>query len=86
MSINQQTKMLYEDLEKVSGVVSWRIGKLANALLEQAKSDHPDNVALAALDPFTQGNGGHIKGLSGPQVRALVGQIVAATKTAPAIA
>ena len=80
-----QAKALADDLKTAKGTISWQIGKVINALLESAKQEHPDNIALAQLDPLN-GQAGHIVGMSADDVRAIVGQIVAATRPAPTVA
>jgi hypothetical protein len=59
------------------------VGKVANALLEQAQGEHPDNVALSVIDPFKSGpDKKFISHMSADDVRAIVGQIVSATEPA----
>jgi len=80
-STYNQAKSLFDDLEKAEGQVSWQIGKVGNALLEQAKQENPDNVALAQLDPFEESShGGYIVHMTATDVRAIIRQIVTATK------
>jgi hypothetical protein len=82
-----QAKSLNEDLKGAKGPVSWQVGKMVNALREKAKEEQPDNVALAVLDPLTPGpNDVYISGMQAGDVRAIIGQIVAATDTGPSIA
>lgn len=82
MSIYTQSQALFDDLKSAKGSgVSWQIGKVVNALLEKAKEDEPDNVALAVLDPLEQRTGTqYVDCATYEDVRAIVGQITAATK------
>ncbi len=86
-STHIQLSALLDDLKSASsGAVSWRVGKVFNALLEKAKEEHPDDVALAAIDPLTAGSGNeYIASMSVNDVRAIIGQAVAATDTGPSI-
>lgn len=78
--VNYQASKLLDDLKGAKGKVSWRVGKMVNALLEMAKKENPDNVTLSVLDPLEPGpNEMFIKGVEADDVRAIVGQIVAAT-------
>jgi hypothetical protein len=84
-----QAESLLEDLKGArppQGRVSWQVGKIANALLAKAQAEEPDNVVLATIEPFKPGVGGtYIEGMFIDDVRAIVGQIIAATRTAPSI-
>jgi hypothetical protein len=82
-----QAATLLEDLKSSKGTsVSWQIGKVANALLEKAKEEEPDNVSLAVLDPFKQRSGTeYVHCASYDDVRAIIGQIAAATDHGPSI-
>lgn len=81
MSTYSQAKSLFDDLVGAHGAVSWQIGKVGNVLLEQAKQEQSDNAALAALDPFEPAaNRYYIANVQADGVRAIVGQIVAATE------
>lgn len=75
-----QSNALAGDLGNATGLVSAQICKVVNVLLAEAKKEHPDNVALAALEPFKPNMRS-----GADNVRAVVGQIVAAT-TPPAAA
>jgi hypothetical protein len=84
LSTHSQTQSLLDDLKGAKDNVSWQIGKVINALLEKGKEEHPDNVALAVLDPLTPGpSDKYISGMDAADVRAIVGQIAAATKPPP---
>lgn len=75
-----QAKALAVDLAKAASPVNWQVGKLVNALVEQAKKEHPDNVALATVDPLTtDGDAVYVRNANADAVRAIVGQLVAAT-------
>ena len=82
---HEQAKALAGDLAKASGpTVAWQTGKIVNALLERAKSEQADNVVLAAIDPLRQhGTTARVSQLNWDDVRAIVGQIVAATTPGP---
>lgn len=86
-STHIQAAALFDNLKGATGPVPWQIGKLANALLEKAQEEEPDNVALQAIDPFhARSDGRYIELLDAVAVRALIGQIATATRGAPAIA
>ena len=82
MSTYTQAQALFDDLKNAKGTsVSWQIGKVANALLQKAQEEEPDNVAFAALEPFKQRrNTNYIDSATFDDLRAIVGQIAAATK------
>lgn len=85
-----QAESLLKDLQGAKpphGGVSWQVGKIANALLAKAKEEEPDKAVLAAIEPFKPGIGEtYVEGMFIDDVRAIVGQIVAATRTAPSFA
>ena len=84
---NIQASSLLADLKGAKGAVAWQVGKIVNALLAKALEEEPDNVVLQAIDALTPGpNDKYIAGMQADDVRAVVGQIVAATDGAPAIA
>ncbi len=86
-STHIQAQGLVDDLGHAKGAVSWQVGKISNALLVKAKEEQPDNVALAAIDPFQPGpNEKYIEGAQAEDVRAIIGQIARATDTGPSIA
>jgi hypothetical protein len=81
-----QASSLFDDLKGATGPVSWQVGKIGNALLTKAQEEEPDNVALAAIDLFQEtSGGGYIASMKGPDVRAVIGQIAAATNHGPSI-
>lgn len=81
-----QATSLLNDLKGAKGNVSWQVGKMVNALREKALEEEPDNVTLSVLDPLTPGPSDHyIKNMDADDVRAIVGQIVAATDHGPSI-
>jgi hypothetical protein len=81
-----QAASLLDDLKGANGKVSWQVGKMVNALREKAIEEEPGNVTLAVLDPLTPGpNDIHIRDAQADDVRAIVGQIVAATDHGPSI-
>jgi hypothetical protein len=85
-STHIQTQSLFDDLTSAKGSVSWQVGKIANALLEKAKEEQPDNVELGVIEPFEPGpNNVNIAGMQADSVRAIVGQIAVATNTGPSI-
>jgi hypothetical protein len=81
---HQQAKALAADIAKASGPsIAWQTGKMVNALLEQAKSEQPDNIVLSAIDPLRpHGTSGRVSRATWDDIRAIVGQIVAATTPA----
>ena len=84
---NIQASSLLADLKGANGPVAWQVGKIVNALLAKALEEEPGNVVLQAIDPLTPGpNDKYIAGMQAGDVRAVVGQIVAATDGAPSIA
>lgn len=81
-----QAASLLDDLKGAKGPVSWQVGKMVNALREKAIEEEPDNVTLAVLDPLVPGpSDTYIKDLGADDVRAILGQIVAATDHGPSI-
>jgi hypothetical protein len=81
MSTYAQAKSLLDDLKTAQGSVSWQVGKIGNALLDQAKREKPDNAVLAVIDPFKPDQGDmNIADMEASDVRAVLGQIVAAIK------
>jgi hypothetical protein len=86
-STHIQAAALLDDLKSAKGGVSWQVGKIFNALLEKAKEEEPDNVALAAIDPMEAGSQEkYIADLTADDIRAVIGQVVTATRGAPSIA
>jgi hypothetical protein len=83
-----QAASLLDDLKQAKGNgVSWQVGRVINALLEKAKEEQPDNVALTVMDPLRPGaQDKYIADMNADDVRAILGQIVAATRSAPSIA
>ena len=54
------------------------MGKLTNALVEQAKLAKPDNPVLLAVDPYVEkSSNGHILDASAADVRAVIWQVAA---------
>jgi hypothetical protein len=85
--VNYQASQLLESLKGAKGKVSWQVGKMVNALLAKAQEENPDNVTLSVLDPLEPGpNEMFVKGVEADDVRAIVGQIVAATPVSIGIA
>lgn len=85
--VNYQASQLLESLKGAKGKVSWQVGKMVNALLAKAQEGNPDNVTLSVLDPLEPGpNEMFVKGVEADDVRAIVGQIVAATPVSIGIA
>jgi len=86
-STHIQLAAMLDDLKSAKGgSVSWRVGKVFNALLEKAKEEHADNVALSAIDPLQPGSGNeYVARMSVNDVQTIVGQAVAATNTGPSI-
>jgi hypothetical protein len=47
----QRLNKLANDIEKLgAGTVPWELGKVANALIEQARKEAPDDPVLAQID------------------------------------
>ncbi len=88
MTTHRQAKALLDQLKTANGAVSWQLGKVVNVLLEQAKSEQPGNAALACIGPLKPGsNEAYIANIGASDLRAIVGQIVAATQpSAPSLA
>jgi hypothetical protein len=76
---------LADDVEKISdGHVAWEIGKVANALIEEAKQKAPNDPVLSQVEPFTEDpNGRNILRLSPPEVGAILRQVAEAIPPAP---
>ncbi len=85
-STYSQIKQLEESVGqyKADANVEWSVGKIANALIEQAKQDKPDNIVLGAIDPFEPGpNERYISGQTAGGVRAVLAQVATAVKPPP---
>ena len=81
MSTHDQAKKLASDITHAKGTVSWQIGQVVNALLEEAKKEQSESIALNALTPLQQKGGtGETNAVTYDDIRAIVGQIVAATE------
>jgi hypothetical protein len=76
-----QARALADGLAKAKdGPLAWQLGQVINALLAQAKQEHPDNVAIAALEPFEESaHGGTTAYATMGSAGAVLGQIIAAT-------
>jgi hypothetical protein len=86
-STHIQIDSLYKDLASAKGHVSWQVGRIANALLEKAKQEQPDNVAIGVIEPFQPDSSSiNILGMQADSVRAIVGQMATATYTGPSFA
>ena len=72
-----QLEALAKDLDsyRPGDLVGWSVGKLANALLEQAKLAKPDNPVLIAVDPYEASSDGYILSASAADVRAVLRQV-----------
>ncbi len=85
-STHIQAESLLKDLKGAKGSVSWQVGKMVNALREKAIEEEPENVTLAVLDPLAPGpDNAYVRHMQADDVRAIVGQIVAATDHGPSI-
>jgi pyridoxal/pyridoxine/pyridoxamine kinase len=83
VSTHTQAKALAADVAKASGLPRWQVGRVVNALLKEAQEQHPDNVVLSAIDPLTTDRDeDYVRNGDADTVRAIVGQIVAATEPA----
>jgi hypothetical protein len=76
--IRSQLERLAVDLDqyKPDQNVLWSVGKVANALIEEAKEALPDQPVLAAIDPFTQ-RGPSVHAASARDLSALIRQVIA---------
>lgn len=75
--IKEQLEALAADLDgcEPREPVRWSVGKVANALLEQAKLAKPDNPVLLAIDPYGKNPGDdYIYEASAADVRAVLRQ------------
>jgi hypothetical protein len=86
MDTHRQAKALIDSIGNDTGSpVSWEVGKVVNALIKQAQEDCADNPVIAELGQLRQqGVAGTTKGVAYADIRAIVGQIIEATKPAPA--
>ncbi len=74
---------LEESLPK-SGSVAWPVGKVINALLDEAKRESPNSISLAAIDPLRPGpHETYIAGVNAESLRAMVAVIRAALESGP---
>jgi len=55
--------------------VEWQVGKIANALIEEAKQEEPNSAALKAIEPFKAGpNDRYIKDIQAAGARTIISQ------------
>ena len=76
-----QITQLAESLSgfKADQRVEWQVGKMANAMIEQAKQEARGNPVVEAIDPFQPGpNDVYISNAGAGAVRAVLQQLVAA--------
>jgi hypothetical protein len=78
---------LADGIEKLGkGRVPWALGKVANALIEQAKKQAPDDPVLAQIDLFEASPAESIYGLQADAVSAILRQVAEALpQQAPAM-
>jgi hypothetical protein len=76
---------LADDVEKIKErQVAWEVGKVANALIEQAKQQAPNDPVLNEVEPFVkEENNENIVRLSPPEVAAILRQVAEAIPPAP---
>jgi hypothetical protein len=76
---------LADDVEKINGrQVGWELGRVANALIEQAKQQVPNDPVLKEVEPFAQEpNAENILRLSPPEVAAILRQVAEAIPPPP---
>ena len=87
-STKAQLESLAESLSKFQPKqpVEWPVGKIANALFEEAKKEQPDSAVLNTIEPFRTG-GKFVHGMYAAGVRTVVLQAAEALpQPAPAIA
>ncbi len=76
--IRFQLEMLGKDLDRYKSdqIVEWRVGKVANALIEEARAALPGNPVLEAIEPFTPTvrQGGYVAKAKAADVTAIVRQ------------
>jgi hypothetical protein len=75
-STRSQLESLADSLSKfdAGAVVEWQVGKIANVLIEQAKSEEPDSAVLQAIDAFEEGGNGYIDHLHAGAIRTILKQ------------
>jgi hypothetical protein len=84
--VKDQLETLANDLDTYGdqAPVRWSVGKLANALIEQAKIALADNPVLAAVDEFVpRRDGAYIDHAGAGDVRAVLRQIAGVLPRAP---
>lgn len=75
---------LADDIDKLNGNVEWQLGKIGNALIEEAKQQMPNDSVLAQVDLFTESQQGNINGLLPQAVSAVLRQVAEALPPTPA--
>jgi hypothetical protein len=79
MEMHDRLSSLYADLSNIEAKsrLDWSVGLVFNALLAQAKEDHPDDPVVQAIEPVRQSSSGRL--VAGPDagaLRTLVGQLL----------
>ncbi len=76
---------LADDVEKIDGrQVGWELGRVANALIEQAKQKAPNDAVLREVEPFAkEPNAENIIRLTPPEVAAILRQVAEAIPNPP---
>jgi hypothetical protein len=86
MNTYARLKALYNDLGTMGPgeTVHWPVGEVFNALLSQAKADHPDDPVIEAIAPV-QASSSHkfVANGNAGSLRALTGQLTSAYEASP---
>jgi hypothetical protein len=84
-SLAKRIGTLADNVEKINDRhVAWEVGKVANALIEQAKQKAPNDAVLAQVEPFVkEPSSENILRLSPPEVGAILRQVAEAIPPAP---
>jgi len=88
MSAYSEAKALQDSLPE-TGLLSWEVGKVYNALLAAAKVQQPDSIGLAAMEALEIGHtstGPIIAGQTAASLRVMVAVVTAALKPLPSFA
>jgi hypothetical protein len=81
MATKARLKALHDDLagNKPDALLEWPVGLTFNALLEQAKKDHPEDPVVNGIEPVkARGSKNGYVDVKAGTVRALVGQLISA--------
>ena len=86
MSLYSQILDLEQSLEpfKPESPVDWRIGKMANAMIAEAKQVASGNAVIEAIEPFEQAaSGSYVASATAGSVRAVLRQLAGAVPSDP---